>query len=41
MKEPCGQEYAATGQTSINIPIPDKDTVSNFFTPHGKLLGGG
>lgn len=27
-----------TGQTSINIPIPDKDTVTNLFNLLGKLL---
>ena len=28
-----------TGQTSINIPIPDKETVNNIFSLLGKLLG--
>ena len=33
------REDPATGKTSLNIPVPDKKTVTNFFNLLGQLMG--
>lgn len=35
------EEDKETGQTSLRIPVPDKESVTNILNLFGKLLSGG